>query len=286
MVLRIVTADQRAAEAIGVKCLVVGPSGVGKTSLLRSLDASKTLFLDVEAGDLSVSDVAVDAIRPQTWPELRDIACWLGGPNRAFPASSPYSEAHYEAVCAEMGPPESLEKYDTLFVDSLSVASRICLAWAQTQPDAFNKQGQPDPRGAYGLLGREFVAWATQLQHTKGKNVILLAILDQVKDDFGRLTWEIQIAGAASGRQLPGIFDQVVTMAPVDFGDGAPVRAFVTKFNNEYGFPAKDRSGRLDEIEEPDLGKLIAKAADQERRREAFGTSLPPRVDAPQQAAA
>lgn len=285
MTLNIVTADQRAAEAIGVKCLIVGPSGVGKTSLLRTIDASKTLFLDVESGDLSVSDVPVDAIRPQTWPEMRDIACWLGGPNRAFPAAAPYSEAHYEHVCGVLGDSATLAKYDTLFVDSLSVASRICLAWAQTQPEAFNKQGQPDPRGAYGLLGREFVAWATQLQHTKGKNVILLAILDHVKDDFGRMTWEIQIAGAASGRQLPGIFDQVVTMAPIDFGDGVPTRAFVTKFNNQYGFPGKDRSGRLEEIEEPNLGKLIAKAADQQRRREAFGTTLPPRTDAQQAAA-
>jgi hypothetical protein len=286
MTLKIVTADQRATEAVGVKALIVGPSGVGKTSLLRTLpDISKVLFLDVESGDLSVSDVPVDAIRPHTWPEMRDIACWLGGPNRAFPATAPYSEAHYQHVCETLGPPTVLDKYDTLFVDSLSVASRICLNWAQTQSEAFNKQGQPDPRGAYGLLGREFIAWATQLQSARSKNVILLAILDHVKDDFGRMTWEIQIAGAASGRQLPGIFDQVVTMAPVDFGDGTPVRAFVTKFNNEYGFPAKDRSGRLEEIEEPNLGKLIAKAADQERRREAFGTSLPPRTDATQQAA-
>ena len=78
MALQIISADQRAAEARGVKALVVGPSGVGKTTLLRTLDPAKTLFLDVEAGDLSVRDLAIDTIRPSTWPELRDIVRELG----------------------------------------------------------------------------------------------------------------------------------------------------------------------------------------------------------------
>jgi hypothetical protein len=45
----------------------------------------------------------------------------------------------------------------------------------------------------------------------------------------------------------------------VDFGDGDPARAFVCTRPNNWNFPAKDRSGRLDQIEEPDLGKLIRK---------------------------
>jgi len=30
---------------------------------------------------------------------------------------------------------------------------------------------------------------------------------------------------------------------------------------NQWGYPAKDRSGRLDAIEEPDLGRLMRKIA-------------------------
>ena len=45
----------------------------------------------------------------------------------------------------------------------------------------------------------------------------------------------------------------------VDFGDGNPVRAFVCTAPNPWGYPAKDRAGRLDQIEEPHLGRLIGK---------------------------
>jgi hypothetical protein len=276
MTLQIVTADERAAEAVTVKALILGPSGVGKTTLLRTLDPSTTLFLDIEAGDLSVKDVPIaGTIRPGTWPEMRDLACWIGGPNAAFRAERPYSQAHYDAVSAKLGGADSLERFKLLFVDSITVASRTCLAWAETQPEAYSeKTGKPDMRGAYGLLGREFVAWLTQLQHARGMNVVLLAILDSVKDDFGRMNWEAQIAGAAIGRQMPGIIDQVVTMNFVDFGDGKPVRAFVTKTGNPWGFPAKDRSGRLDEVEPPHLGNLIAKASDQTRQRGAITSTM------------
>jgi GTPase SAR1 family protein len=41
--MKIISADERLAEAHGVKALIVGPAGVGKTSLLRTLDPNRTL---------------------------------------------------------------------------------------------------------------------------------------------------------------------------------------------------------------------------------------------------
>ena len=68
--------------------LLVGPTGVGKTSLLRGLDPTTTLLVDVEAGDLAVQDVAVDVVRPCTWPEIRSIAVYLAGANPAVVVSA------------------------------------------------------------------------------------------------------------------------------------------------------------------------------------------------------
>lgn len=263
MALRIITADERLAEPRGPKILLAGPPGIGKTTQLRTLNPERTLFVDLEAGDLAVQDFPVDQIRARTWEECRDLACFLGGPNEALPPTAAYSQAHYKHVLDQYGDAAQLDKYDTFFVDSLTVAGRICMTWCSQQPGAFNQKGDPDTRGMYGLLGRELVAWLTQLQHTRSKAVVLVGILENVKDDFGRPNWQLQIDGSKAGRELPGIVDQVVAMGMVTFdGAEAPTRAFLCTADAARDFPGfipKDRSGRLDAYEQPDLGKLIQK---------------------------
>lgn len=283
--LKIITADERAAERGGVKALILGPYGIGKTSLLRTLDAKTTLFIDGEAGDLAVQDVEADTMRPTTWPECRFIAALIGGPNPAFPETATYGVQHHQAAIDMFGE-GALAKYETIFVDSITKVSRLALQWAQQQPEAYNAQGKPDLRGAYGLLGREMIAWITQLQHARGLNIIFTCAMEQVKDDFGRLTWEPHLEGSKTGRELPGIVDEVISYTLVADGDGGSYRAFITNKDNEFGLPAKDRSGRLEPIEEPHLGKLIAKASDSNRRRAGITTSIPQHADTAPEVAA
>jgi AAA domain len=259
--INIISADERMAQNTGVKALILGPAGVGKTTLLRTLDPKTTLFIDLEAGDLAVQDVKIDAFRARTWEECRDIACYVGGPNPSLPATAVYSHAHYDALCSAMGGVDALSKYETYFIDSITVAGRLCFRWCEQQPESFNDKGKKNMLGTYGLMGREMISWLTQLQHTRGKNVVFVGILENKKDDFNVTSWELQVDGGKTGKELPGIVDQIVTMQFVDFGDGQQVRALVCTSPNPWKYPAKDRSGRLEQIEEPHLGKLIAKVS-------------------------
>jgi hypothetical protein len=167
-----------------------------------------------------------------------------------------------------MGARAMFEPFTTIFIDSITVASRLAFSWAKRQPEAFSeKTGKPDNRGAYGLLGQEMVTWLTQAQHISSKSVIVVGILDETKDDFGRKEFSPQIEGGKAGRELAGIFDQVLTGAMFDVSSGSPVmdmqkgnqRGFICHLNNGYGVPAKDRSGRLAALEAPDLGAILKK---------------------------
>ena len=261
--------DRKKAAKDKVTMVIFGPAGAGKTTQARTLDPKKTLFIDFEAGTLALGrDWAKDnvfdvrgvagTVGCHPWELARAAALYIGGPDPSD-ATGSYSKAMYDQVCGMFGDPKELDQYDTVFVDSITVAARECFKWSQTQPDAFSERnGKPDMRGAYGLLGREMMRWITHLQHCS-KSIIMVGILDRQEDELKRVVWEPQIDGSKTGRELPGVFDEVLTLANLKAEDGSLYRAFVCREQNPYGFPAKDRSGCLDLVEEPNLAKVLAK---------------------------
>lgn len=276
--MQIIKASERMGQRGGIKAVILGPSGIGKTTLLKTLPAKKTLFFDLEAGDLAVEDWTGDSIRPRTWDDCRTLAALIAGPNPALRDEQPYSQAHFNHVNAE-GMAEQFSQYETVFIDSITVAGRLCFQWAQGQPEAFSERtGKPDTRGAYGLHGREMLGWLSQLQHARDRNVVFVGILDQKEDDYGRSIWVPQIEGSKVGRELPGIVDQVITYQEVQ-GDDAKFRALICNSPNQWGYPAKDRSGRLDQMEKPHLGELFAKIKSG-ARQDTLNTEIPAQEEA------
>lgn len=285
MALRIITADERLATKQKVNMAVFAPSGWGKTYQARTLDPKTTLFIDLEAGTLALNGDKEDGsdawqgstvnvreeaakIGVHPWEFARGLVCLLGGADPAAAPGSPYSAEMLAQYEAGIGARSLFDAYEYIFIDSITVASRLAFSWAKRQPEALSeKTGKPDNRGAYGLLGQEMVTWLTQAQHISSKSVIVVGILDETKDDFGNKEFSPQIEGGKAGRELAGIFDQVLTGAMFDVSSGTPVmdmkkgteRGFVCHLANGYGVPAKDRSGRLAALEAPDLGAILKK---------------------------
>ena len=270
MSLRIITAEQRLTEAQGKTTMAIfGPSGAGKTSLLKTLPPEETLCIDFEAGMKSVQDWPGMSIPVRTFADAIDVACLVGGINPAADPNSFFSEGHYQHLSQTYADLLGMiAAKRIIFVDSITDLTRQAMAWAKTQPQAVSeKTGKPDSRGAYGLLAREVIGLLKHLQHAPGKTVIFVGILEKVVDEFNRTTWQPQMEGGKAARELPGIVDQVLTLS-LFASEGeewrhdpekAQERRLVCQSGNPFGLPAKDRSGRLDVTEPADLGALLSK---------------------------
>ncbi len=283
----ITTAEQRLAQPAKTNMVITGASGVGKTTLARTLPAADTLFVDLEAGTKALADWGGDifkvrdaatALKVHPWELCRALACVMCGPDPAAdPADvgNPYSEVNYNTYCRVLGGPNAFDKYNAVFWDSATVAARYCYSWCGTQPEAISeKTGRPDNRSRYGLHGQELVRWLTTVQHIKDKSTIVAAILNEEVDDLRRVTYSLQLDGGKVKAELPGIFDNVMTLALLPDANGAEVRALICTGINPWGYLAKDRSGALDTVEPPDLSHIIRKSS-AGTRREALVANVP-----------
>ena len=272
MTVRIITADERlSATETKTSLAIFGPPGVGKTTLITSLPEDTAVCFDLEAGMKSVQDWRGPSIPIRSFTDFRDLVILIGGPDPAQHPDSYYGpryHAHVKSAYADSGLEAFLKDRSIIFVDSISDLTRQAMAYAKQQAEAFSERtGKPDVRGASGLLGREVIQALKHLQHARGKTVIFVGVLEKVTDEFGTSSWVPQMEGSKVGRELPGIVDQVISMqlfgkdaeGAWTLDEASTERRLVCTSGNPWRLPAKDRSGRLDTTEPPDLAGLLAK---------------------------
>jgi len=265
--MKLVTPEERLEQKSGVKAVIAGRPGVGKTTLLLGLDPKKTVFVDLEAGDLSVKSYKGATIQPNSWNDCKNVAVLAGGPNPAIISKDPskpkaYSQEHYD-MCVKHFPDQHkvLQECDTIFIDSITVAARLALMHARQLPENFTKSGAIDSRQAYGSMGQEMMQWLIFFQHIRLKNVIFCCILEEGQDEMGRVEYKLQMEGKKSAQELPGIVDQVIIYDYVNSedkdGNMIPTRTFICK--PEGHIFAKSRAKNVSIYESPDLNALLNK---------------------------
>ena len=210
----------------GAKILVFGASGAGKPTLCATAPG-KTLIISMEAGLLSIKDKDnVTAIEVKEASEIEEIAQLL-----------------------ESGKLD----YDTVCLDSVTEMSEILLA--------SEKARSKDPRRAYGEVIEVMTRTMRRFRDLK-IHVIFVAKEDKIRDEqTGVFHHQPMMVGAKLPVQIPYFFDEVLALRTFteENEEGKKIinRWLQTTIGDNY--TAKDRSGKLETFEEPNLTHVINK---------------------------
>lgn len=205
----------------GLYLLVYGPSGVGKTTLATTTpDPSKTLVLSAEGGTLSIADSGVHCVQVNELHDVRRTVAWLKKNAAAF---------------------------DWIILDSVTEIAEVVLAE--------EKEKSKDGRAAYGEMATKMTGVLKAFRDLPANVVVIAAT--RTRDDDGQLVLGPDTPGNKLAERLPYLFDEVLYYHAKRGEDGTIKRALLT--TNDGKRIAKDRSGKLDQWERPDLAALAEK---------------------------
>lgn len=208
-------------SANGVKLLVYGQAGAGKTSLIKTLPSP--IVLSAEGGLLSIQDADLPYIEIDSMDTLREAWSWLAG-----------NEA---------------QAYKSVALDSISEIAEVVLN--------AEKKATKDPRQAYGAMQEQMADIIRAFRDLPGRHVYMSAKLEKTQDEMGRVLYAPSMPGNKTGQSLPYFFDEVLALRVEKDGDGNTQRALMC--DSDGLWLAKDRSGKLAAWEAPDLGAIISK---------------------------
>jgi phage nucleotide-binding protein len=209
-------------SANGVKVLVYGQAGAGKTSLIKTLPSP--IVLSAEGGLLSIQDADLPFIEIASMTDLQEAYKWLTESDDA-------------------------KAYKSVALDSISEIAEVVLN--------AEKKATKDPRQAYGAMQEQMADIIRAFRDLPGRHVYMSAKLEKTQDEMGRVLYAPSMPGNKTGQALPYFFDEVLALRVEKDGEGVTQRALMC--DSDGLWLAKDRSGKLDMWEAPDLSAVFAK---------------------------
>ena len=206
----------------GVKMLVYGNAGSGKTSLCRTLPAP--IILSAEGGLLSIQDADLPYIEINSMDSLKEAYEWITSSTEA---------AQFQSVA----------------LDSISEIGEVVLN--------HEKKIAKDPRQAYGAMQEQLGDIIRAFRDLPNRHVYFTAKCEKATDETGKILYSPAMPGNKTGQSLPYFFDQVMALRVERDSEGVTQRALMCDTDGLW--QAKDRSGKLSAWEAPDLGAIIEK---------------------------
>lgn len=222
----------------GVKCLIYGDSGVGKTVLCAT--APNAIIISCEAGLLSLKESNLIKIFGKDNPTI----------NYNMPVIEISTIDDLVDVLNWATDPKNHEYFDTICIDSLTEIAEVVLNNLKSKVK--------DPRQAYAEVVTKMDMIVRGFRDIKNKNVVMLAKIEVSKDEVtGVMHQRPQMPGRTLGGSLPYYFDMVFKLGVQNQPGQPPVRFLQTE--RDFQSTAKDRSGTLNSIEEANLTNIFNK---------------------------
>lgn len=217
----------------GIKAILYGASGVGKTSQVKTLVTSgfKPIIISAESGLLSLAGADVDVI---------DIS--RNDKDEVLEPSKRFERLGESFKFLS----EGKHHYDTIVLDSLTEINQCLMDYLRTK--------YPDAKDTLKMYGDNSVMMTKVIKSFRDLkyNVVLIALESVEKDESGKRFTTVDLIGKVAAN-IPPYFDEVLYMFTTDEGE----RKILT--NKTEKTVAKDRSGKLAQVEEANLGKLFKK---------------------------
>lgn len=209
------------AHRNGLKIIVFGASGAGKTSLIKTLP--NPVILSAEAGLLSINDSEIPYIEIRNVADLMEAYQWA-------------------ATSAEA------QQFESVALDSISEVAEVVLA--------NEKRKNKDARAAYGELQQTMMDVLRSFRDLNGKHVYMSAKMEKAQDEQGRILYSPSMPGSKLGQQIPYLVDECYALRTEKDQDGVVQRALMTQSDGLWSVKSR---AKLNAWEAPDLGAIIRK---------------------------
>lgn len=210
----------------GVKLLVYGQAGAGKTSLIPTLP--NPVIISAEGGLLSIRESNLPFLEVKSMDDLKEAYNWVA-----------YSD--------------EAKSFQSVALDSISEVAEVVLG--------HEKKNNKDGRAAYGEMNTKMADIIRDFRDLPGRHVYFSAKLEKSEDEMGKVMYAPSMPGSRLGQSLPFFFDEVLALRVEPDADGEIQRALMCGSDGRW--QAKDRSGKLAMWEAPDLGEIIKKIGGQ-----------------------
>lgn len=206
----------------GVKTLCYGGPGTGKTPLANT--APRPVLCVVEPGMLSMRTSNIPAFAAFDAAKIKEFFDWVFLSNES-------------------------KNFDTICIDSISQLAEIILT--------DQLRIQKNPLKAYGEMSRKVMEIVNGLYFMQNKHVYLIAKQTQTEEN-GIQRKKPYFPGQDLNVKIPHLYDEILHLGLNNLPQfPKPVIAFRTLENIDT--MARDRSGKLNEIEEPKLTNIFNK---------------------------